>query len=103
MHFLTRDDIEDDKLYNEVMWQVASLGGDTDTNCCIVGSAIGAYLGLAKLPQDKVQKVLSVELTKGQQVARDPCMLPSRTGPDQIFKLLEIAPGELYITGDYSE
>ena len=50
MHFLTRDDIEDDKLYNEVMWQVASLGGDTDTNCCIVGSAIGAYLGLAKLP-----------------------------------------------------
>ena len=36
-----------DDLYDFSMRQVSRLGGDTDTNCAIVGGMIGAYVGLA--------------------------------------------------------
>jgi ADP-ribosylglycohydrolase len=48
--FLIRTDLTDEELYDEAMLQVVSLGGDTDTNCCIVGGLIGAYLGLKLIP-----------------------------------------------------
>jgi ADP-ribosylglycohydrolase len=38
--------IERDKIsFEAVIYHVLMLGGDTDTNACIVGSMIGAYLG----------------------------------------------------------
>lgn len=33
-------------MYKECVREVISLGGDTDTNACIVGGIIGAYLGV---------------------------------------------------------
>jgi len=48
--FLLRADLADEELYDEAMWQTTSLGGDTDTNCAIVGGLIGAYLGLKLIP-----------------------------------------------------
>ena len=40
--------------FNFAMRQVSGLGGDTDTNCAIVGGLIGAYLGLSKIPKAKI-------------------------------------------------
>ena len=33
--------------YKEIMNQICDLGGDTDTNCCIVGAVIGPLIGMA--------------------------------------------------------
>ena len=35
------------KLYKEIMNQICDLGGDTDTNCCIVGTVIGPLIGMS--------------------------------------------------------
>ena len=43
------DDIEKnrpDKKFREIMIMICNLGGDTDTNCCIVGAVIGPLIGM---------------------------------------------------------
>ena len=35
-----------DKKYREIMEHICNLGGDTDTNCCIVGAIIGPLIGM---------------------------------------------------------
>lgn len=39
------------------MREVISLGGDTDTNACIVGGLIGAIVGDSNIPNDMKLKV----------------------------------------------
>ncbi len=34
------------------------MGGDTDTNACIVGGLIGSIVGFKKLPQKYIKKML---------------------------------------------
>ena len=34
------------KFFEQVIEEVVSLGGDTDTNACIVGNLIGTYVGI---------------------------------------------------------
>jgi ADP-ribosyl-[dinitrogen reductase] hydrolase len=63
-HFLQRTDLSQEALFDEAMWQTSRLAGDTDTNCCIVGGLIGAYVGQALLPKEKVSKVLSCDLSR---------------------------------------
>jgi ADP-ribosylglycohydrolase len=51
--------------------QTLALGGDTDTNACIVGGLIGAYYGVEKLINNDsnraaVFKVLDCDVKKGQ-------------------------------------
>ena len=53
------------------MEEVLLKGGDTDTNACIVGSMLGAYLGFEGLPQDKVEKVFAVDTSKGRHKRPD--------------------------------
>lgn len=36
-----------EKKYREIMNQICDLGGDTDTNCCIVGAVIGPLIGMS--------------------------------------------------------
>ena len=38
-------------MYKECIREVISLGGDTDTNACIVGGIIGAYLGVSRVDE----------------------------------------------------
>jgi len=38
-------------MYKECIREVISLGGDTDTNACIVGGIIGAYIGVSGVDQ----------------------------------------------------
>ena len=35
-----------EKKYREIMNQICNIGGDTDTNCCIVGAVIGPLIGM---------------------------------------------------------
>lgn len=38
--------------FEMAMRQTLLIGGDTDTNSCIVGGMIGAYLGVESIPID---------------------------------------------------
>ena len=37
------------------------LGGDTDTNACIVGGMIGALVGIKKIPEPMIDSLLSFD------------------------------------------
>ena len=37
-----------EKRFREIMNQICNLGGDTDTNCCIVATVIGPIIGMSK-------------------------------------------------------
>ena len=37
--------------YEEALWMTASVGGDIDTNCAIVGGIVACYTGLEGIPQ----------------------------------------------------
>jgi hypothetical protein len=43
--------------YLEAMRDVLSRGGDTDTNCAIVGGMVGAALGLEKLREEIPEQI----------------------------------------------
>lgn len=75
--FLIRTDIPDEELYDEAMTQTVMLGGDTDTNCAIVGGLVGAYLGLKLIPKSKVDKVLNCVPKAGRTAEFHGCMLPA--------------------------
>jgi len=40
------------------------LGGDTDTNACIVGGIIGALVGFSNIPRYMIDKLLEFDCTK---------------------------------------
>lgn len=39
-------------MYFDSIREVISLGGDTDTNACIVGGIIGSYLGVKNISEE---------------------------------------------------
>ena len=41
------------------MREIIQEGGDTDTNACIIGGMVGAFLGYKTLPEEMTHKVLS--------------------------------------------
>ena len=47
------------KLYKEIMYKICDLGGDTDTNCCIVGTVIGPLIGMSYFGS-KLNKMLEL-------------------------------------------
>ena len=52
--------------FDFAMEQIMRLGGDTDTNACIVGAAVGAFVTADHLPQGKLQKVLECDIRQGK-------------------------------------
>ena len=48
-----------ENIYKSIMREVIQEGGDTDTNACIIGGMVGAFLGYQNLPQDMTNKVLT--------------------------------------------
>lgn len=41
--------------YEEALWQTASVYGDIDTNCAIVGGIVASYVGQAGIPSEWIQ------------------------------------------------
>ena len=46
-----------EKRYREIMNQICDLGGDTDTNCCIVGAVIGPLIGMSNFGKEFYQMI----------------------------------------------
>lgn len=44
--------------------ETLAAGGDTDTNCAIVGGLVGAYTGYKSLPEEMVNKLMNFNPTK---------------------------------------
>ena len=71
------------------------LAGDTDTNCAIVGGLVGAYVGVSKIPKEKLKKVLECNLEEGNQCIRPDFCQPWVDSVDLIMKLISLAPKTL--------
>jgi hypothetical protein len=54
------EEVKDTKvIYRDIMREIIQEGGDTDTNACIIGGMVGAFLGYKTLPKEMTHKVLS--------------------------------------------
>ncbi len=53
--------------YRDRMGELLAKGGDTDTNLCIVGGVLGAYVGFDKLPKVKSKMLSWKWRNKGQK------------------------------------
>ena len=86
-------------MYYDIMRQMIREGGDTDTNCCIVGGMIGALLGLKNIPAYMVNKVLNFDCTTTSKgIQRDDFLSAKKYAVQNIKKLIEIRPqGNLVI------
>ena len=62
-YYLLRSEVEEQD-YKNTMKEVISMGGDTDTNACIVGGMLGALLGFKKLDEDMVKSVFFCDCTE---------------------------------------
>jgi len=86
-------DVPEDDLYDFIMRQIVALGGDTDTNAAIAGGMIGAYLGISKLPQEKVKKILECDTTEKTKKTRRPeFCTPSDDAIQLITELIQVSP-----------
>lgn len=45
------------------MRETIRLGGDTDTNGCIVGGMVGALVGIHNIPEHMINKLLKFDCT----------------------------------------
>eukprot|EP00351_Strombidinopsis_sp_SopsisLIS2011_P005565 CAMPEP_0116878964 /NCGR_PEP_ID=MMETSP0463-20121206/10718_1 /TAXON_ID=181622 /ORGANISM="Strombidinopsis sp, Strain SopsisLIS2011" /LENGTH=167 /DNA_ID=CAMNT_0004527719 /DNA_START=446 /DNA_END=949 /DNA_ORIENTATION=- len=52
--FILWPKVKDKDLYDYAMALTVGMGGDTDTNCCIVGGMIGAKIGLKNIDSSKI-------------------------------------------------
>lgn len=89
----------DEELFDWSMRQTTCLGGDSDTNCAIVGGLIGAYVGLDKIDALKVKKVLECRL-RGEGARsqyRSKFIQPGLGCIDEMIELMAIAPSSLEI------
>ena len=89
------EDLPIEKAFDFAMKQCAILGGDTDTNCAIVGGLVGAYVGVGNIDREKLQKVLECDHEQGGLNDRPDLVKPMVSGFDSIRKLIEIIPQKL--------
>lgn len=86
-----------------VFKKVISVGGDTDTNACVVCAVIGALVGFKNLPTNMVGKVLSFDCTK-DTIKRDKFLSVKFNAVPSMDKLLKSrakASDILIIKNDY--
>ena len=55
---------KDESIFVRALRCVNALGGDTDTNACIVCGMLGALLGIKQLPMKMLHKVLEFDSKK---------------------------------------
>ncbi len=64
--------------YNDSICLSIMLGGDTDTNACIVGGLLGAFWGFDKLPKKLIKKMLDGTFIDDDEI-------PGRERPDWLM------------------
>ena len=84
--------LRDKKSYYDAMKDMLSKGGDTDTNCCIVGGMLGALYGIECVPKKYVEKLFSDE---ERAYERASFLLPSVVFEEMFAKLVEHRPETL--------
>jgi ADP-ribosyl-[dinitrogen reductase] hydrolase len=72
--------------FTAAMRQTLLLGGDTDTNACIVGAMVGARCGASAIPIEWREAVLSCDASKGPQPR--PALYSAAHLEDKVKKLL---------------
>ena len=73
------------------MKESTQLGGDTDTNACIVGGMIGALVGIGNVDEDMLRTLLSFECVMDGQ-RRPEFLSVKRFGVKNIEKLIKARP-----------
>ena len=74
------------------MKQVMCLGGDVDTNCCIVGGLVGAMIGVNNIDEHYLITCLESDHSLGHQDYRPDFLQPAKGCITKIIKLTNIAP-----------
>ncbi len=77
-----------DSSFTAAMRQTLLLGGDTDTNACIVGAMVGARYGASAIPIEWREAVLRCDTSKGPQPR--PALYSAANLEDKIKKLLHM-------------
>ena len=77
--------------FTESMKEILLLGGDTDTNACIVGAMIGAYVGYDELPSNWKNKVKNFDQTIVGGILR-PSFLDQKKVEELVTKIFNQAP-----------
>ncbi|CDW80111.1 UNKNOWN [Stylonychia lemnae] len=83
--------------YREAIYDCIMLGGDTDTNACIVGGMIGALVGFSNLPQREVDILLNCNISQGKKSQRPKLIQTNNDLINKIKQLVEIAPDQLIV------
>ncbi len=52
---------EYEQFYEEALRETIRLGGDTDTNACIVGALVGAFVGIKSIPNHMIEKLIQFD------------------------------------------
>ncbi len=87
--------------YFDAMKHMLLKGGDTDTNCCIVGGMLGALHGFKKLPSDITKKVLEYNSESDESgISRPEFLNPSKHIDQIIIDLIKYKPSSLEIIGE---
>jgi len=100
LHYLRRN-----AGYEEAMFEMVIQGGDTDTNCCIVGGMIGALHGLGGekgVPELLANQLLSFDASKDGGIERDDYLVPGKVAEDLINQIIEMRPELLKLKGEWT-
>ena len=88
--------------YPQAMEEVLKLGGDTDTNACIVGGLVGACWGKDGIKPEWIEAVLSYDSPKGGP-RRPKFLIPKYHALKLVEGLVSIAPEKLTMVGSKKE
>jgi len=89
--------------YIDAIKDMLKRGGDTDTNCCIIGAVLGALHGFSKLSAELTKRVLEFDPKKEKGIKRPEFLVPKYCLLPAISKIVEKLPVELKIKGGRDE
>ena len=102
-YFLLRTDSLQENPFDYAMREIIRLGGDTDTNACIVGGMLGALIGFSCLNSELVGKILSFDCTRVHNINRPAFLSTKAYAVPLIYDLIRkrAVPGDkIYIAND---
>ena len=88
--------LRENKSYSDAMREMLKQGGDTDTNCCIVGGILGALHGIEGIPKEYIEKMLQKE---GRKHLRPDFLIPGKVIEEIIQKITQLCPTTLNLEG----